>query len=287
MDNEQATSAWGVPTVLTTLLEEIKHKKRVPAGLNNILVGGSAISPGFIEDYENLGITVNHAWGMTEMSPIGTQGSIPVSKQSLTFEALRNLKVRQGRRIFGVDMKIVDNNGNEIAQDDNQSGELYVRSNTTAAQYYNNPEATAEAFHDAGWFRTGDIAKIDSTGNLMITDRAKDLIKSGGEWISSLEHETVIMTHESIEQCAVIAVPHAIWDERPIIIAVTKSDHTKSKDSSTLFEEVLGLLRAEFPKWQMPEALVLVDELPLTATGKISKLQLRQIYRDYFGEKDD
>ena len=287
MDNEQATSAWGVPTVLTTLLEEIKHKKRVPAGLNNILVGGSAISPGFIEDYENLGITVNHAWGMTEMSPIGTQGSIPVSKQSLTFEALRNLKVRQGRRIFGVDMKIVDNNGNEIAQDDNQSGELYVRSNTTAAQYYNNPEATAEAFHDAGWFRTGDIANIDSTGNLMITDRAKDLIKSGGEWISSLEHETVIMTHESIEQCAVIAVPHAIWDERPVIIAVTKSDHTKSKDSSTLFEEVLGLLRAEFPKWQMPEALVLVDELPLTATGKISKLQLRQIYRDYFGEKDD
>ena len=121
----------------------------------------------------------------------------------------------------------------------------------------------------------------------MITDRAKDLIKSGGEWISSLEHETVIMTHESIEQCAVIAVPHAIWDERPIIIAVTKSNHTKSKDSSTLFEEVLGLLRAEFPKWQMPEALVLVDELPLTATGKISKLQLRQIYRDYFGEKDD
>lgn len=290
MDSQQVTSAWGVPTVLTAVLQEIKRAGRPPKGLNNILVGGSAISLGFIDDYEDLGITVNHAWGMTEMSPIGTQGSIPASSRHLPLEKQRHLKKRQGRGIFGIDMKIVDQNGDEIAQDGKQSGELYVRSNTTAAQYYNNPEATAEAFHDAGWFRTGDIANIDATGNLLITDRAKDLIKSGGEWISSLEHETVIMTHKSIAQCAVIAVPHPKWDERPIIIAVPTSDFGDDKDSkvrAALFEDVLSLLGVEFPKWQMPDALVLVDELPLTATGKISKLRLRQLYRDYFGDTNE
>jgi fatty-acyl-CoA synthase len=291
---QKVTSAWGVPTVLTTLLQEIESRGETPKSLTNILVGGSAVSASFITAYENLGISVNHAWGMTEMSPIGTQGNLPAKRegQNIGPEIIAT-KLRQGRKIFGIDMKIMDQNGAEIPQDGKLSGELYVRSNTTASQYYKNDEATAEAFHDKGWFRTGDIANIDRSGNLLITDRAKDLIKSGGEWISSLEHENIIMSHDDIAQCAVIAVPHEKWDERPVIVAVAnsvqidKDSMLTSKDSphtEKLFGELVQMLSQHFPKWQMPDDLILLETLPLTATGKISKLKLRQKFKKKFGE---
>ena len=221
---------------------------------------------------------------MTEMNPIGTQGSIAPDKQHLPRDELTRLKLRQGRKIFGIEMKLVDQAGREIAQDGQQSGELLVRSNTTAAQYYKNPQATAEAFDAEGWFRTGDIANIDVTGNLLITDRAKDLIKSGGEWISSLELENIILSHEVIADCAVVAIAHEKWDERPLIVAVPKRDPAEysAAEKDALYAELLDILGQHLPKWQLPDGLVLLDQLPLTATGKISKIKLRQKFEGYF-----
>jgi acyl-CoA synthetase (AMP-forming)/AMP-acid ligase II len=288
MQAEQVNSVWGVPTVLTSLLQEIDKRGCLPAGFDNILVGGSAVSASFIEAYEKLGISVNHAWGMTEMNPIGTQGSIAPEMQQLPRAELTRLKLRQGRKIFGIEMKLVDQAGQEIAQDGRQSGELLVRSNTTAAQYYKNPQATAEAFDAEGWFRTGDIANIDATGNLLITDRAKDLIKSGGEWISSLELENIILSHAAIADCAVVAAAHEKWDERPLIVAVPKRNPAdySAADKDALFAELLDLLRQNLPKWQLPDGLVLLDQLPLTATGKISKIKLREQFHTYFSKAE-
>lgn len=288
MQAEQVNSVWGVPTVLTSLLQEIERRGRLPAGFDTILVGGSAVSASFVEAYEKLGILVNHAWGMTEMNPIGTQGAIAPDKQHLPRDELTRLKLRQGRKIFGIEMKLVDQAGQEIAQDGQQSGELLVRSNTTAAQYYKNPQATAEAFDAEGWFRTGDIANIDATGNLLITDRAKDLIKSGGEWISSLELENIILSHSAIADCAVVAAAHEKWDERPLIIAVPKRDPAaySAAEKDALYGELLDILGQHFPKWQLPDGLVLLDQLPLTATGKISKIKLREQFKSYFSKAE-
>ena len=288
MDAEQVNSVWGVPTVLTGLLQEIDRRGRLPAGFDTILVGGSAVSASFVEAYEKLGIEVNHAWGMTEMNPIGTQGTIAPDKQHLPRDELTRLKLRQGRKIFGIEMKLVDQAGREIAQDGQQSGELLVRSNTTAAQYYKNPQATADAFDAEGWFRTGDIANIDATGNLLITDRAKDLIKSGGEWISSLELENLILSHDAIAECAVVAAAHEKWDERPLIVAVPKRDPAdySEAEKDALYAELLDCLSQHLPKWQLPDGLVLLDQLPLTATGKISKIKLREQFHSYFSKTE-
>lgn len=275
MDDEQVDSAWGVPTVWQGLTTEINAKGRKPTGLSNVVVGGSAAPRVMIERFEKMGVTVGHAWGMTEMSPIGTHGNMPKWIEALPFDQMIDKKALQGRRVFGVDLKIVDDHGNRQPHDGKAIGELYVRGNTVVAGYFNNPEASSKAIDADGWFGTGDIASIDPNGILSIQDRAKDLIKSGGEWISSIDLENAATSHPGIATCAAIAMPHPKWDERPVLVAVPAGDARPSLD------DIHTHMSEHFAKWQLPDDLIWVEALPLTATGKISKLTLRQQFADY------
>jgi fatty-acyl-CoA synthase len=276
MDAEKVSSAWGVPTVWQGLAGEIANQGRIPDGFSNVVVGGSAAPRSMIEGFEKSGVSVCHAWGMTEMSPIGTQGNLPVSfAASATLEERLDLQQLQGRRVHGVELKIVDEDGVPQPHDGKAVGELYVRGNNVISGYFNNEEATADAMDRDGWFGTGDIASISADGYLMIQDRAKDLIKSGGEWISSIDLENVVMGHPDVASCAVIAVPHPKWDERPILVVVPNGEARVSKS------EIDEMLLKHVAKWQLPDTIEFVDALPLTATGKVSKLTLRRQFADY------
>jgi acyl-CoA synthetase (AMP-forming)/AMP-acid ligase II len=207
MAREGVYTAWGVPTVWAGLLAEIEKRGAPPEGFADLVVGGSAAPAAMIAAFERMGVHVNQAWGMTEMSPIGTRGLLPVALEGMDFDAQIEAKTGAGRRIFGVDFKLVDDDGNRQPHDGQSTGELYVRGNTVISGYYNNPDATKAAFDDEGWFGTGDVATLDATGRLIIRDRAKDLVKSGGEWISSIDLENHATAHPKIAACAVIAVP--------------------------------------------------------------------------------
>ena len=276
MDRENVTSAWGVPTVWLGLQREIAARGKNPDDFSSVIVGGSAAPRSMIENFEVSGVTVCHAWGMTEMSPIGTQGLLSVhDEERLSQDEKLDIKTLQGRRAFGVDLKIVDEDGNSLPQDGKAVGELYVRGNTIISGYYNNEEASDAAMDREGWFSTGDVAYIDADGFLSIQDRAKDLIKSGGEWISSIDLENIVMAHPDVANCAVISVPHPKWDERPLLVVVPNGDRRVSK------MEVDEMLLKHMAKWQLPDALEFVEELPLTATGKVSKLTLRKSFKGY------
>ena len=275
MEAEEVSSAWGVPTVWLSLQSEIAKKGRKPIGLDSIIVGGSAAPRSLIENFEQSGITVCHAWGMTEMSPVGTHGILSSDMKDLPSDAQVTIKAKQGRRVFGVDMKIVDESGKRLPHDGVAAGELFVCGNTIIAGYYNDNAATDGAFDTEGWFGTGDIATIDAKGFLTIQDRAKDLIKSGGEWISSIDLENVIMGHPDVANCAVIAIPHRKWDERPLLIIVPVGVARPKKTDLDV------LLLKHVAKWQLPDAVEFIEALPLTATGKVSKLTLRKQFSGY------
>ncbi len=275
MDEEEVYSAWGVPTVWQGLLGEIDKQGRKPKTFADVVVGGSAAPRKMIETFEKMGVNVGHAWGMTEMSPIGTHGNMPRWVQELPFDQMIDVKAKQGRRAFGVDLKIVDEEGNRLPHDGKAVGELYVRGNTIVSGYFKNDEATAKAIDAEGWFGTGDVASVDDNGILNIQDRSKDLIKSGGEWISSIDLENAAMSHPGIASCAAVAMPHPKWDERPVLIAVAAGEDKPSLD------ELHQHMSEHFAKWQLPDDVIWTDALPLTATGKVSKLTLRQQYADY------
>ena len=276
MDHENVNSAWGVPTVWLGLLEEIRNQGKAPSQFQNVVIGGSAAPKSMIEEFEGLGITVCHAWGMTEMSPVGTQGFLPQPMTKLLSSDEQILKkCNQGRRVFGVDLKIVDEKGSSLPHDGEASGELYVRGNAIISGYYKNEQSTEEAFDKEGWFGTGDIASITSDGFLNIQDRAKDLIKSGGEWISSIDIENIVMGHPKVANCAVIAVSHPKWEERPLLVVVSNGNIRVTK------QEIDDLLLGFIAKWQLPDAIEFLDALPLTATGKVSKLTLREMFANY------
>jgi fatty-acyl-CoA synthase len=276
LEKYSVNSAWGVPTVWMGLLEEISQRGgKKPDGLEEMLVGGSAAAKSLIEAFENMGVRVIHAWGMTETSPLGTSGRLISPFSELPVAEQRHLQTSQGRKIFMVDLKIVDDEGKRLPEDGKSIGNLYIRGNTIAGGYYNNEEASKAAIDKEGYFGTGDVASIDEQGFLRLTDRAKDLIKSGGEWISSIDLENRAMAHPEVENCAVIAIPHEKWDERPLLVVVPAEGKKPSK------EELIKHLEGHFAKWQMPDDVVYEDELPLTATGKVSKLTLRKKYENY------
>ncbi|WP_069300043.1 long-chain fatty acid--CoA ligase [Neptunicoccus sediminis] len=274
MQDEEVFSAWGVPTVWLGLLAEIKAQGGKPSAFGEVIIGGSAAPRSMIEAFEGMDVSVCHAWGMTEMSPIGTVGLLNKTQDKLPQKERLDLKAKQGRRVFGVDLKIVDEDGNRLPHDGEAQGELYVRGNAIVSGYFNNEEASKTALDADGWFGTGDVAKITNDGMLTITDRAKDLIKSGGEWISSIDVENMAMSHPEVANCAVIAVPHPKWDERPLLVVVP------TPDSSRDVASIQTHLSENLAKWQVPDEVIFVEDLPMTATGKVSKLTLRQRYAD-------
>jgi acyl-CoA synthetase (AMP-forming)/AMP-acid ligase II len=276
MDRERVQDAWGVPTVWLGLLAEMKARGRKPEGFEYLPVGGSAAPRSMIETFEReYGVSVLHGWGMTEMSPVGTISMLEPEMEALSLEERIEIKTRQGRRIFNVDMKIVDEAGARLPHDGVAVGELFVRGPFIAAGYYNNEPATRKAIDAEGWLATGDIAKITPDGFLQVVDRTKDLVKSGGEWISSIDLENTAMSHPGIAQCAVIGVPHPKWDERPILVVVKAPGADPSK------EDILSFMARRVAKWQVPDDVLFRETLPLTATGKVSKRQLRESLKDY------
>jgi 3-(methylthio)propionyl---CoA ligase len=276
MESEGADAGWGVPTVWLGLMDEFKKRGRKPAKLRQILSGGSAVPQAMIDtltrDYD---IEVTHGWGMTEMSPVGTLTLFRPEERARPPLERAKLSARQGRRMFGVDLKIIDDKGNRAPHDGQTSGELFVRGPTIVSGYFNNPEASARQIDSEGWFGTGDVAKITPDGWLLIVDRTKDLVKSGGEWISSIDVENAAMACKGLAHCAVIGVPHPKWHERPLLVAVKAPGAEPTKD------DILEVLGAKIAKWQMPDDVVFVDVLPMTATGKISKKDLRAKFADY------
>jgi len=268
MENEGVETAAGVPVIWLRLLDYLQEHDKALTTLRALRVGGSAAPAAMIEAYEARGIEVIHGWGMTETSPICTTGSIK-RKHRLSPDRLKYQR-RAGRCVYGVEMRIVDDAGQVQPDDGESEGELQVRGAWVAAGYYHNAAASAAAITADGWFRTGDIATLDADGYLTIRDRSKDLIKSGGEWISSIDLENAAVGHPEIEEAAAIAMPHAQWSERPMLVVV------RMPGSAIGREDVLAWLDGKVATWWLPDEVVFIDEMPHTATGKISKRTLRE-----------
>ena len=273
IEQEKVTLSAGVPTVWLMLLQHLSANKLKFSTLNRTVIGGSACPPAMIRSFQDdYNVAVFHAWGMTEMSPLGTVGSLKAKQAALGKDARYAIQAKQGRGIFGVEMKIVDEEGKELPWDGKRFGNLLVKGPWIASAYLKGEGG--DPLID-GWFPTGDVATIDADGYLQITDRSKDVIKSGGEWISSIDLENVAVAHPAIQEAAVIGIAHPKWDERPIVVAVKKAGQEVSR------EELLKFYEGKIAKWSMPEDVVFVAELPHTATGKLSKLTLRQQFKDY------
>jgi len=273
LESERVTMSAGVPTVWLMLLQHLAANKLRFSTLKRTVIGGSACPPAMIRSFqEDYGVQVFHAWGMTEMSPLGTVGSLKAKQAKLDREARLAVQAKQGRGIFGVEMKIVDEQGKELPWDGKRFGNLLVRGPWIASGYLKGEGGDPLI---GGWFPTGDVATIDPDGYLQITDRSKDVIKSGGEWISSIDLENIAVAHPAVQEAAVIGIQHPKWDERPIVVVIKKAGQEVSK------AELLKFYEGKIAKWWMPEDVVFVAELPHTATGKLSKLTLRQQMKDY------
>ncbi len=271
LDSEKVTMSAAVPTVWLALLQYLEANDKMLPHLKRVLIGGSACPRAIIEIFEKkYGVEVVHAWGMTEMSPLGTLGSLTWRTSQLPYEEQLVYKLKQGRPVFGVEMKIVDDRNRELPRDGKAFGRLKVRGPAIAKGYFRGEGK--DAFDKEGWFDTGDIATLDPDGYMTITDRAKDVIKSGGEWISSIEIENIAVGHPAVAEAAVIGVAHPKWDERPLLIIVLKPGQTATR------EEILQYLEGKIAKWWMPDDVIFVDDIPHTATGKIQKTTLRERY---------
>jgi fatty-acyl-CoA synthase len=275
INEERVTLACGVPTVWQLLLNTTREQGIVLDSLEQVLVGGSACPLSIMNEFRDRhGVWTIHAWGMTEMSPLGTTNSKPPGYESMGEADKDAFRVRQGRPVYGVEMKVVDDAGRELPWDGKSSGMLKVRGPWVCGDYYELGEPSASHDED-GWFATGDVANISPDGTLQITDRAKDVIKSGGEWISSIDLECVAAGHPKVLQAAVIGIPHPKWDERPLLVVVPRAGEPPTKD------ELLSWLDGRVAKWWIPDDVAFVEKIPLTATGKISKVELRQQFKDY------
>ena len=275
---EGVTMSAGVPTVWLGLLTYMKEKNLRFSTLRNVVIGGSACPPAMIRAFQDdYGVQVLHAWGMTEMSPLGTTGTLKAKQQKLGKEERYALQNKQGRAVFGVDLRIVDENGRELPWDGKAFGDLQVRGPWIVNGYFKGEggDPLKKDAAGASWFPTGDVVTIDPDGYIQITDRSKDVIKSGGEWISSIDLENIAVAHPAVQEAAVIGVAHPKWDERPIVVVVKKAGQALTR------EELLKYYEGKIAKWWMPEDVVFVTELPHTATGKLSKLTLRQQMKDY------
>ncbi|MHB8508585.1 MAG: long-chain fatty acid--CoA ligase [Candidatus Dormibacteria bacterium] len=276
MIDTHVTLGFGVPTIWLGMLEHLKARKEELGSLQRIVCGGSAVPPSLQKSYHDaLGVRIIHAWGMTETSPLVTL-CMPMAKhESLDPGGLDQLLSLQGRAAAGTELRIMSDDGNEAPWDGETVGEIQVRGNWIAAAYYND-DTSSEKFAD-GWLRTGDVGSIDADGYIRITDRTKDLVKSGGEWISSVELEGLIMSHPDVAEAAVIAVAHARWSERPLACVVPRPE---AKGTLTR-ESVLEHLRPRVARWWLPDDVVFIDEVPKTSVLKFDKKVLRERFKDY------
>jgi fatty-acyl-CoA synthase len=274
LDTEKVTFSAAVPTVWLMLLQHLEQNGLSLPHLNKVVIGGSACPRAITEKFEkNYGVQVIHAWGMTEMSPLGSLATIKPEYADLEGEALFDIKQTQGYAPFGVEMKVTDDENLERPWDGKTFGRLKVRGPAVASSYYGG--AGAEQFDAEGWFDTGDVAHINPNGYMQITDRAKDVIKSGGEWISTIDLENLAVGHPDVAEAAVIGVAHPKWDERPLLVIVRKPGKEPTR------EAILGFMEGKIAKWWMPDDVVFVSEIPHTATGKIQKTTLRDQFRGY------
>jgi len=273
MEQEKVTLSAGVPTVWLGLLNHMKQHGLKLGTMKRTVIGGSACPPAMIKTFrDDYGVTVLHAWGMTEMSPLGTVCQLKNKQLDLTPDAQLALMAKQGRAVYGVEMRIVDDAGQELAWDGHTSGDLHVKGPWIISSYFKGEGG--DPLVD-GWFPTGDVASIDPDGFLQITDRSKDVIKSGGEWISSIDVENIAMAHPAVAMAACIAVPHPKWDERPLLVVVKKPGTHPTR------EELLGFFEGKVAKWQVPDDVAFVDAIPLGATGKMQKIKLREQFKSY------
>lgn len=271
---EKVTATLAVPTIWLGMLQYLEKTAKDLGELKNVVIGGSACPRSMIVDFKKkYDVDVFHAWGMTEMSPLGTVGTLSASAQDMSEDEQFDLKTKQGRAIFGVEMKITDDDGNDLPRDGKAFGHLMVRGPWIVEQYFGGDGGMI--LDEDGWFDTGDVATIDPEGYMQITDRSKDVIKSGGEWISSIELENEAVGAEGVAEAAVIGLPHPKWDERPLLVIVPKEGARPTK------EAILSHLQGRIAKWWMPDDVVFVEEIPHTATGKIQKTTLREQFRDY------
>jgi len=274
IDTEKATSLLGVPTVWLGLLNYIDSINGNLDNVENVVIGGSAAPLSMLDKFQDkYNVFPIHAWGMTEMSPMGSLVAKTPQLTNASLEQRHRIQAKQGRPVFGVDMKIVNDEGVELPHDGKSFGRLLVKGSWVASGYFNSDENSA--FED-GWFDTGDVSTLDQDGYMQIVDRSKDVIKSGGEWISSIELENEAVGHEAVTEACVVGIPHPKWDERPLLLLVLKEGASASKN------DILEFLSDKVAKWWLPDDIVFVDELPHTATGKLLKTEVREKHQNHY-----
>jgi 3-(methylthio)propionyl---CoA ligase len=271
-ESEKVTFSAGVPTVWLGLITYAKQNDLKFSTFKRTVIGGSACPPAMIRTLEDdFGVQVIHAWGMTELSPLGTLSRLKAKHLDLPHDAQRRILEKQGKVIYGIDMQITGDDGKALPWDGQASGNLVVRGPWVIQSYFRREESPLQD----GWFPTGDVATIDPDGFMQITDRSKDVIKSGGEWISSIDLENIAMAHPAVHEAAAIACRHPKWDERPLLVVVRKPGQTITR------EEMLAFYEGKIARWQIPDDVVFVEEIPHTATGKMQKLKLREQFAQH------
>ncbi|MGL4281452.1 MAG: AMP-binding protein, partial [Albidovulum sp.] len=272
IDDEKVTLALGVPTIWMGLLAALAKSGSKAESLKRTVVGGAALPPSMIKEFrEKYGTDLIHAWGMTETAPLGTLNNLLQKHVGLPAEEQNRIRQSQGRPPYGVTLRLVDDTGAELPNDGAAQGNLQVRGHWIVESYFGKDKSALTA---DGWFDTGDVATIDADGYMVIRDRSKDIIKSGGEWISTVELENIAVSHPGIANAAAIAARHKKWDERPIVIAVAREGATPTE------AEVLAIYEGKVAKWQIPDRVIFVEALPLGATGKVLKAKLREEFGD-------
>lgn len=277
IDREKVTLAFGVPTIWMGLLAYCRDNNKILTSVKNTIIGGSALSLPTLQEFDEVhDVNVIHAWGMTEMSPLGTVNTPTPEMENMSKDEKYAIQLKQGKPIYGVELKVVDDAGIELPKDGESQGHLMVRGPWILQKYF---KAEKDAVDQDGWFDTGDISVLDGDGYMIIKDRAKDVIKSGGEWISSIDLENAAFGHPDITEACVVGIPHPKWDERPMLFVVTNDGEPIEKES------ILEFLGSRVAKWWLPDEIIFLKELPHGATGKLQKFELRDEYNNYYMEK--
>ena len=279
IDREDVSLAFGVPTIWMGLLAYCRENNKILSSVKNTIIGGSALSLSTLQEFDEVhDVNVIHAWGMTEMSPLGTTNVPTLEMESMSKDEKYAIQLKQGKPIYGVELKVVDDAGNDLPHDGESQGHLLVRGPWILQKYF---KADNDAVDKDGWFDTGDISVLDQDGYMTIKDRAKDVIKSGGEWISSIDLENAAFGHPEVAEACVVGIPHPKWDERPMLFIVTNTGEEIDKQS------ILNFLASKVAKWWLPDEIIFLKELPHGATGKLQKFELREEYTNYYMENKD